>query len=265
MRSRLPDDHAVRRGRCADQEARFHNQRQQEHSDTIGRGILEGLRRLCRPLRRDLDLATVRSWLNKRTPGARGRKIDLLVGEAAPTGEPDLEKLRICIENKSVVTAHRNSDARFDDLNESLQVLHKAKSEAVLVATVLVGVAERVLNVADRISPFYRANIEEFRAKVLPRLGCGDLKLWDEFAWAVSSNKAGDPGSTAAKFRKLNLRPPGHTHVVGYDYLLLVPVFIDNVNPPYVARSNKLGLDVDKEYRAMLTHICEAYRARWHL
>jgi hypothetical protein len=198
----------------------FHNQRQQEHSDTIGRGILEDLRHLCRPLRRDLDSGKIQYWLNKRTPGARGRKIDLLVGEATPKGKPDLDKLRICVENKSVVTAHRNSDARFDDLNESLQVLHKAKSEAVLVATVMIGVAERVLNVPDRITPFYKGKMDEFNTKVLPRLSSGDAKLWDEFAWAVSTNKPDDPASTAAKFRKLDLRSPGHTHVVGYDYLL---------------------------------------------
>jgi hypothetical protein len=243
----------------------FHNQRQQEHSDAIGRGILEDLRRLCPPLRRDLDSGVIRSWLNRRTPGARGRKVDLLIGEPGASGEPDLDKLRICAENKSVVTAHRNSDARFDDLNESLQVLHRAKSEAVLVATVMIGVAERVLNVPDRITPFFKNRMSEFEKNVLPRLSSGDSKLWDEFSWAVSVNKPEDPARTAAKFRKLAVRSPGHTHIVGYDYVLLVPVYIDNVNPPFIPRPNKLGIDVDRQYQAMLTQICKAYRARWHL
>jgi len=44
-----------------------------------------------------------------------------------------------------------------------------------------------------------------------------------------------------------------------------VPVFIDNVYPPRVARDNALGIDVDAEYRAMLDRICKAYTARWHL
>lgn len=57
----------------------------------------------------------------------------------------------------------------------------------------------------------------------------------------------------------------GHPHVVGYDYLLLVPAYIDNVNPPSIPRPNSLGIDVDKEYQTMLTQICKAYRARWHL
>jgi len=52
---------------------------------------------------------------------------------------------------------------------------------------------------------------------------------------------------------------------VAYDYVLLVPVFIDNVHPPRVARDNALGIDVDGEYRMMLDRICKAYTARWHL
>ena len=81
----------------------------------------------------------------------------------------------------------------------------------------------------------------------------------------MSVNRPDDPAHTAAKFRKLAIRSPGHTHIVGYDYVLLVPVYIDNVNPPFIPRPNKLGIDVDRQYRAMLTQICKAYRARWHL
>jgi hypothetical protein len=40
---------------------------------------------------------------------------------------------------------------------------------------------------------------------------------------------------------------------------------VDNVNPPFVARQNNLGIDVDHEYQAMLAGICKAYLARWHL
>jgi hypothetical protein len=67
------------------------------------------------------------------------------------------------------------------------------------------------------------------------------------------------------KFRELPTRPPGRTDLAAYDYVLLVPVFIDNVHPPRVARHNTLGIDVDAEYRAMLDRICKAYIARWHL
>ena len=138
-----PFDHVIegvrRRG--------FHNQRLEGHSDLVSDGILKDLRDRCAPFAYDISDGTVKSWKNVRTPGARNRKIDLLVGEPDQQGSPDLNKLRICVENKSVITAHRNLYARFDDLNEALQVLHRAKSEAILVATVIVGVAERVLNV----------------------------------------------------------------------------------------------------------------------
>ncbi len=70
--------------------------------------------------------------------------------------------------------------------------------------------------------------------------------------------------NTAAKFRALPKRLSAHTHVCGYDFVLLVPVFVDNVDPPYVARENPLGIDVDKEYGMMLESICTAYKARWH-
>ena len=63
--------------------------------------------------------------------------------------------------------------------------------------------------------------------------------------------------SPAGRSRKLDL--------VAYDYVLLVPVYVDNVNPPRIARDNHLGIDVDGEYRAMLDQICRAYRARWHV
>ena len=65
--------------------------------------------------------------------------MDLLIGEPDAAGNPDLKKVRICIENKSVITAHRNRDARFDDLYEVLQDLHGIKSEIIMGATVMVG------------------------------------------------------------------------------------------------------------------------------
>src|SRR6516165_8084637 len=134
----------------------FHNHRLEDHSDVVSNGILDDLKHRCPPFEADFAQKRVSSWLNVRTPGARKRKIDLLVGEPDDSGKPNLEKLRFCVENKSVITAHRNLYARFDDLNEALKVLHDAKAEAVLVATVIVGVAARVLNVPDRIKPSYQ-------------------------------------------------------------------------------------------------------------
>jgi len=240
---------------------KFHNHRKDDHSNTVSEGIFNDLLAGCEPLRADVTAGKIQHWLNVHTPGARQRKIDLLIGEATGQGTPNLSELRICVENKSVMTAHRNRDARFDDLNEALQVLHRVKPDAVLVATVIIGVADQVLNVPDRIKPFNR----NFEKRILPRLSSGDTGLWKEFSKAISRNKRDDPKKSIAKFRRLRTRPPGHTHVVGYDYVLLVPVHVDNVNPPFIPRPNELGIDVDKEYETMLSQICKAYRARWHL
>jgi len=246
----------------------FHNQRLEEHSDVVSDGVLRDLTRLCPPFATDVSGAVIKAWKNVRTPGARHRKVDLFVGEPDLNGERNLEGARLCLENKSVVTAHRNRTNRFDDLNETLQVLHRAKSEAVLVATVIVGVAERVLNVPDKLKPLYKKRPGKFESEVLARLSSGDQSLWEEFDWAVSVNRPDDPRNTIEKFRELPTRRPGRTHVVGYDYVLLVPASIDNVNPPSIpppSDPKSFGIDVAREYAKMIEIMCKAYNARWHL
>ena len=102
----------------------------------------------------------------------------------------------------------------------------------------------------------------------MPRLSSGDQSLWDDFELAVSINRPGDAVKTVSRFRQLPTRLPGHTHVVGYDYVLLVPAFIDNVNEPYIPKPDdalSLGIDVAREYQNMLEVLCKAYTARWHL
>jgi hypothetical protein len=192
----------------------YHNHRLETHSDIVSKGIFDDLVNDCEAIRNDLRDGVIRPWLNVRAPGARERKIDLFVGEAQKgIGKPNIKKLRIGAENKSVVTAHRNRDARFDDLNETMQVVHRVKEEAVIVATILVGVAPNVLNIPDQVKKQYKARPDEFQQHVLPRLSSGDQSLWDDFDWAVSANKKSDPVQTVAKFRMLRTRQPGHTHV----------------------------------------------------
>lgn len=241
----------------------FHNHRLEHHSGAVSRGILRDLCDRCEAFQRDLAGGRIREWLDSPSPGGRARKLDLVVGElGAATDGPELDRLRLCIENKSVITAHRNRTNRYDDLSDVVGVLHHKRPDAILVATVLLGLAERVLNVPDRVKPFL--GDEGFRDRVLPRLSSGDETLWREFPRAVSHNRAKDSERTLAKFRELPTRPPGRTDLVAYDYVLLVPVFIDNVNPPRVARDNALGLDVDADYHTMLERICKAYITRWH-
>ncbi len=242
----------------------FHNHRLEEHSDAIGEGIFRDLVKDCRPLREDVRSGLVDKWLNVRAPGARERRIDLLIGEPLKGGKPDLGKIRVALENKSVITAHRNRDARFDDLNESLQVIHRVKPETIIVATVLVGTAPRVLNVPDGVKKTYKKKMATFNRKILPRLSRGDQRLWDEFEYAVSENRLDDPLKTVAKFRSLPTRGPAQTHKIGYDFVLLVPIMIDNVNPPVLTSPSALDIDLPQEYQRMLGTICAAYAARWH-
>lgn len=69
----------------------FHNQRLEEHSDIVSKGIFENLREQCTTFGADLAAGSIASWLNVHTPGARNRKIDLLVGEGDNDGKPNFE------------------------------------------------------------------------------------------------------------------------------------------------------------------------------
>jgi len=243
----------------------YHNHRQETHSDLVSVGIINDLLQKCPELRNDIDHNIVKYWLNVKSPTHRGRKMDLLLGEPDKSGNPDLQKVRICIENKSVITAHRNRDARFDDLYEVLQDLHGIKSEIIMGATIMVGMADRVLNIPDGVKSHYKKKPEEFEKSIVPRLSSGDQRLWDDFTEDISENRSNDPVQTMKKFQALPTRKIGLTHVKGYDYILFVPVHIDNVNPPALARKNTLGIDIDAEYQRMLERICLAYRTRWHI
>jgi hypothetical protein len=243
----------------------YHNHRLETHSDTVSNGLFDDLLTVCEPLRRDVEGGVVRVWRNVSAPGDRLRKVDLFVGEPAYGDLPDINKLRIALENKSVITAHRNRTNRFDDLRKVLGAVYGSRPEALLIATVLVGLSDRVLNVPDQVHKFYRDRDDEFETHVRPRLSTGDATLWSEFEWAVSKNRPNDPQRTVELFRRLPTRKSGHTHIEGYDFVLLVPVFIDNVNPPTIPRPNALGIDVDAEYQKLLAQMCSAYTARWHM
>ena len=248
------------------EERGFHNHRLEDHSEAISRGILWDLCATCELFAVDFAEGRIKEWLDFPSPAGRSRKLDLVVAEPDQDQDrPDLTHLRLCVENKSVVTAHRNCTNRYDDLSDLVAVLHNRRPDAILVATVLVGLCERVLNIPDRVKPFAGAMDMDFESQVLPRLSRGDASLWDEFSFAVSRNRPSDPAKTVDKFRELPARQPARTDLVAYDYVLLVPVYIDNVNPPRIARDNNLGIDADGEYQDMLEQICRAYRARWHV
>jgi hypothetical protein len=246
----------------------FHNHRLEGHAGILRDGIVNDLASCCSRFEYDLSNGVVARWENVRDPAAQDRNLNLVIAEADRDVGPNIGKLRIWIKNKSVITAHRGALSRFADLYATLQVLQGLKSEAIAVATVIVGVAGRVLNVPDKLKPLYRNKPGKFESEVLPRLSSGDQSLWREFEWAVSTNAPEDPQKTIRKFRELPTRRPGRTHVVGYDYVLLVPAFIDNVNQPFLPRAGdpkSFGIDVEHDYADMIKVICKAYRARWHL
>src|SRR2546427_2257977 len=94
--------------------AGYHNHRLETHSDTVSSGLFRDLVGLCEPLRKDVNRGSVQKWPNVSAPGDRLRKVDLFVGEPGTDGGPEIRKVRIALENKSVITAHRNRTNRFD-------------------------------------------------------------------------------------------------------------------------------------------------------
>jgi hypothetical protein len=253
----------------------FHNHRGQDHSTLLCQYILDDLAETCESFRSDLLLGIVKNFGGAKTPGARGRKADMLVARPLPIGKkllkrkkqerPDFSKLRIFGENKSVITAHRNAMARFDDLTEVLGVLYSKQPDAIFVATALIGTSPRYLNVNDGVKKHYKfGRMAEFESKILPRLSTGDQALWEEFPEDISPNKPGDPAKSVEAFRKLPIRGKAQTHLEGYDFVLLVPVEIDNVNPPRLAPAGTLGIDAISDYNAMIRQLCETYTVRFH-
>ncbi len=134
--------------------AGYHNHRLESHSDIVSRGIVDDLKRTCPAFRADLDAGVVRTWMNVASPGDRERRVDLFVGEPNANGEPEIKKVRVAIENKSVITAHRIATNRFDDLKKVVSAVQGSRPDALLIATVMIGLAPRVLNIPDQVHKF---------------------------------------------------------------------------------------------------------------
>ena len=271
------DRHALRVNQVG-----YHNHRVNTHSDIISDGIVQDLRAICTLLKEDLDTLRIGYWKNKNNPWGRKRNTDLVVAEplagsiprakAPPLGdawrgaaafrkaEPNLDKIRIVVEHKSILTAHRNLSARHDDLNNLAQ--EAAGSPNVVVgATVMVGTAPRVLNIPDGVKKLYKSKPGRFEREVVSRMKKHDPHLWDKFKDFVSPNQ---PEHIARSFHLLmstvvRRRSADHRNTVGYDAFLIVPVFYDNVNEARVVRDNPYGIDVDREYRAFIQRIADDY------
>ena len=64
--------------------------------------------------------------------------------------------------------------------------------------------------------------------------------------------------------RTLPVKEKGFTHELGFGFLLIESVFVDNINPPRVERENSFGINIDTQYEEMLRRTCRAYTSRWH-
>lgn len=235
----------------------YHNHRLEAHSDIISRRIIADLRATCSSFDADCRSGTIKVW--HKTLGPDDRTTDLLAGVPDPNGRPDLRKVRLLVENKSVITAHRNRSARAQDIDRERLSAHRANPRTIVAATVLVGTCQRVLNVPDCVA---KLNREKFADEIRPRLSIGDESLWTEFRACVSQNKPTDPSKTVARFGRLPVRAAADTHLAALDFLLIAPVAIDNINPPKLDSS--MGIDAEADYKRMIQHMCRLYNLRWH-
>lgn len=235
----------------------YHNHRLETHSDIISHRIVADLRAACPSFDSDCQSGAVRIW--HKTKGPDDRTTDLLAGVPNEDGSPNLVEVRLLVEHKSVITAHRNRNARYQDIDRERLSAHHANPRTIVAATVIVGTCEKVLNVPDCVAKFYKAT---FAADIRPRLSTGDEGLWREFNMCVSENKPDDPAKTIELFRRIPVRGAADTHMAALDFLLIAPVAIDNVNPPRLDAN--MGIDAEADYRRMIQHICRLYNLRWH-
>jgi hypothetical protein len=241
-------------------EARYHDHRSSQHARHICGQVAGGLESRCNALRDHLEagLATMDPW--STLPGKRGGRGLLVAGAQQAQAVPIP---RVWVQATSVITAHRNASNRFDELRDTLSYLQGLPRTPIAGAVVLVGTAERVLNVTDRLKPMYRSldRLSHFEAEILPRLSSGDSQLWGEFPWAVSENRSSDAMATFQLFRGLGQSK--NDNEAPTNHILTVPVHIDNVNPPYVDEAFLGGARLDELYGEMLTRLASAYDEQW--
>ena len=131
-----------------------------------------------------------------------------------------MRNVRIIVEHKSVVTAHRNRNARSQDIEREMRTSHVHNPRTIVVATLIIGTCQRVLNVPDCVKKDPRYGDGQFETLVLPRLSSGDQTLWNDFRNCISSNTQDDPIKTMEYFSRLPVRAMADTHEVGLDFML---------------------------------------------
>jgi hypothetical protein len=241
----------------------YHNHRRRHHFSDLSTLIVDGLIQRCDAVARDLSEGAIVQYKDVRIPPRDGVHTNLLVARPSESAEIRPQDIRIAICHTSVVTAHRNKGSRHDDLDGFLRALLDYSPDAICIGTALIGMSEDVLNVPDSVKRHFKQPGRDFEKEVKPRLSIGDESLWEEFPDCISKNRPDSSAKTIELFRSLATRNPGTTHNRGFDYLLIVPAHIDNVNPPKLASREESGIDAQAEFDAMLDTICRAYEMRW--
>ena len=242
---------------------RYHDHRSARHSDIICNHFILDLLQQCPALADDIENSRVQYRLNVEVSGLT-HKVDLMIYEVDDSDSvPTLDRARLCMENKSVITAHgKNRKNRQSDLSDFANLLQAKKPEAIVLGHVLVGTGIQYVNIPDAVKRKCQILGIDFERDVLPRLSSGDPKLWTEFGAKPNSEDAAF--KTIEMMRSLPVKAKGFTHELGFDYLLIEPVFVDNINPPRVERENVFGINIDSQYPKMLRRTCRAYTSRWH-
>lgn len=242
---------------------KYHDHRSARHSDLVCEHFILDLLQQCAALAKDIDEVRVKYGFNIEVPGLT-HKVDLMIYEVDDDNlEPSLDRARLCMENKSVITAHgKNRKNRHSDLSDFSKLLQTRKPEAIVLGHVLVGTGIHYINIPDSVKSKCRILGIDFEKAVLPRLSSGDPTLWEEFGAKPNTQDAA--AKTIELMRSLPVKEKGFTHEQGFDVLLIEPVFIDNIHPPRVERENSFDIDVDRGYRDMLSRTCRAYTSRWH-
>ena len=96
---------------------KYHDHRSARHSDIICNHFILDLLRQCPSLAYDIESSRVEYQLNVEVSGLT-HKVDLMIYEVdGSDGAPSLDRARLCMENKSVITAHgKNRRNRQSDL-----------------------------------------------------------------------------------------------------------------------------------------------------
>jgi len=281
--------------------------RDQRVSTQLGLEILRDLYFVSPEFREDVNCGRICYGFNlkfEKTSTSNSKRTDLAIGvldesadippiltkylEDAPlipemkmlhitTRDRDLMKeVRIAMENKSVITAHRNRNNRSDELVSIADVLSEACPGAILVATVMIGTATEFLNyeVLQRAEGVLEVFCERVRGgyqldEIKRLLGRSAPEIADFLNQPrirkalISTNESQEPFNTMDRMHGV-LKPRENTSQIGYDVLILQFCHIDNIGPARLESPEYFkGIYAQYQYNTALKRLSGLYRERF--